>query len=1109
MNEREIEEKQSVVLTCDEKSKSVVVQMKTKNYQKTFSYDMVFGPTASQKDIYTSAIAPIVEDVLKGYNCTVFAYGQTGTGKTYTMEGLTSSSTNTTQKWKNNQHAGIISRAVHHIFESLEKSGTEYCVKVSHLELYNEELFDLLKPDNKNLKIYEDAKGVQVHDLEERLVYNPQDIFEILEASWQERKTAETKLNKNSSRSHCIFSITLHIKETTPEGEDLLKIGKLNLVDLAGSENIGRSGADQNAERKTEAGMINKSLLTLGRVITALTDNSPHVPYRESKLTRLLQDSLGGTTKTCIIATVSPASGCLEETLSTLDYAHRAKNIRNKPEVNQKMKKQEMLREYALEINELKRQLEAARNKNGVYLPKDIYDKLEGELKSNQENIQRLEERIAQKEKELAELQELFEKQTKELSSTIKKLDETKDTLQKTSDELKMTQKELENTKENLEEHKVVISTHEKTECIFQSEAATLLQTVSQTISDINELHAKIERKNDLDQKNLQSTKEFKKITEEQVHNSQLHVKEFIAQQTNRYNSLHNDIASFVQQKDKEILRLEERIQDLEKLINNAQSNLSNLCQKHQQLLEQNFTDIGTEQKQLNEAIVSLAQQFNKASKHLIELLSQSIRDYHTEIEKWASKRKQEITESLELSQNFLLEHRTTLSNLQTHLEHNVESQTNRYKGHLDELQSFLVKQQQENDSLQKTIIESVQSILTSHFRSQQQRTEEYVNAIKQSFDMSIHDLATLKENFSTQVQQTKQKCAEYSYKTLASQGNLMNTIDSLLKTSSGFVAEVSLQNENVSQSIIGHNENIVKNVEENRKNVAIALDCAKAQLQSYRRSCCEQLNLMEIEGADLRKELLNTAEEAKNSIHSRAQDWITKLQETKTNIESFGEEYFGKVQQLQENLKSFTFNVYQPTGQTPAKKNWSYPRTITKFKPKEDIIDEFRKAKANGLIVNEFSTVIVDSSTTNNNVLEGNGSNSHVCLSEESAEEMEGSKRLPMPPTQTQPLLLQQATAIQSQAPAQPQQISLKLSNGIPSKKQLQVSKELNLTQNAILGDGDAKKRPGMNNVPLTLVKKENCINGTQKKNGISSSKSIIMKPKLQEITNIYKTEK
>jgi kinesin family protein 11 len=157
---------------------------------------------------FSSFLVSIVEDVLKGYNCTVFAYGQTGTGKTYTMEGLTG--LNATQRWKNNQHAGIISRAVHHIFESLEKSGTEYCVKVSHLELYNEELFDLLNPDNKNLKIYEDTKGVQVHDLEERLVYNPQEIFEILELSWQERKTAETKLNKNSryTRDSSSFSHT-------------------------------------------------------------------------------------------------------------------------------------------------------------------------------------------------------------------------------------------------------------------------------------------------------------------------------------------------------------------------------------------------------------------------------------------------------------------------------------------------------------------------------------------------------------------------------------------------------------------------------------------------------------------------------------------------------------------------------------------------------------------------------------------------------------------------------------------------------------------------------------------------------------------------------------
>jgi kinesin family protein 11 len=225
--------------------------------------------------------------VLKGYNCTIFAYGQTGTGKTYTMEGL-SSGTNPELRWKNNHHAGIITRAVNHIFDELEKTGSDYCVKVSHLELYNEELFDLLNPGNANLKLYDapGTQGVTVAGLEEVVVYAPQDIFTVLERSCEERRSAETKLNKNSSRSHCIFSITLHIKETNPEGEDLLKVGKLNLVDLAGSENIGRSGADAKAERKAEAGMINKSLLTLGRVITALTDNSPHIPYRQVLLTQ-------------------------------------------------------------------------------------------------------------------------------------------------------------------------------------------------------------------------------------------------------------------------------------------------------------------------------------------------------------------------------------------------------------------------------------------------------------------------------------------------------------------------------------------------------------------------------------------------------------------------------------------------------------------------------------------------------------------------------------------------------------------------------------------------------------------------------------------------------
>nr|CAD7592102.1 unnamed protein product [Timema genevievae] len=197
-----------------------------------------------------------------------------------------------------------------------------------------------------NRRLYEDPlkKGsVIVSGLEEVTVHTKNEIYNIMEKGSMKRQTASTLMNAQSSRSHTVFSITVHIKENSIDGEELLKTGKLNLVDLAGSENIGRSGAEN--KRAREAGNINQSLLTLGRVITSLVERTPHIPYRESKLTRLLQESLGGRTKTSIIATVSPAAINLEETLSTLEYAHRARNITNRPEINQKLSKKTLIKE--------------------------------------------------------------------------------------------------------------------------------------------------------------------------------------------------------------------------------------------------------------------------------------------------------------------------------------------------------------------------------------------------------------------------------------------------------------------------------------------------------------------------------------------------------------------------------------------------------------------------------------------------------------------------------------------------------------------------------------------------------------------------------------------
>ncbi|KAL8236585.1 hypothetical protein R6Q59_017666 [Mikania micrantha] len=426
------------VVTCNEFQREVAVSQSIagKQIDRVFTFDKVFGPTAQQKDLYEQAVIPIVNEVLEGFNCTIFAYGQTGTGKTYTMEGECKRA----KSGPNGElplEAGVIPRSVKQIFDTLEGQNAEYSVKVTFLELYNEEITDLLAPEEiskigiedkhkKLLPLMEDGKGgVLVRGLEEEIVTSASEIFTLLERGSAKRRTAETLLNKQSSRSHSLFSITIHIKESTAEGEELIKCGKLNLVDLAGSENISRSGAREGRAR--EAGEINKSLLTLGRVINALVEHLGHIPYRDSKLTRLLRDSLGGRTKTCIIATVSPAVHCLEETLSTLDYAHRAKNIKNKPEVNQKMMKTTLIKDLYGEIERLKAEIYASREKSGVYLPKERYYQEEMERKSMADQIEQMGSKMEIQQKQFEELQTQFNTRVEECYALSCKLESTQD----------------------------------------------------------------------------------------------------------------------------------------------------------------------------------------------------------------------------------------------------------------------------------------------------------------------------------------------------------------------------------------------------------------------------------------------------------------------------------------------------------------------------------------------------------------------------------------------------------------------------------------------------------------------------------------------------------
>ncbi|KAJ3559108.1 hypothetical protein NM688_g534 [Phlebia brevispora] len=531
-SEREIQDNSPIIVsTSGARSTELTIQTTSASNSlglvslpapRKYPFDVVFGPEADQSMIYQDVVSPMLDEIMKGYNCTLFAYGQTGTGKTYTMQG----DLEPTPMGNPSADAGMIPRVLFRLFSRLEESVPDYSVKISFVELYNEELRDLLAPElaaplgsiqpmgmgtgskeSSGLKIFDDSTkkgGVFIQGLDERPVKSAEDALKLLKKGSERRQIAATKFNDHSSRSHSVFSVTVLTKEkSSVKGDDLLKVGKLNLVDLAGSENIGRSGAEN--KRAREAGMINQSLLTLGRVINALVDRSPHVPYRESKLTRLLQDSLGGRTKTCIIATISPARSNMEETLSTLDYALRAKSIRNRPEVNQRMSRNALIKEYVAELERLQADLCAAYEKDGVYFSQTTWKQMAAEQELKDTALQEAQKNVEILKSQLAHLQEEFSQSVMLLDKSNTELKETKERLQSKEATLELTESQLKVTNQALEEEIVVRKAFQENESALDGVATGLKDVAQQSVQDLGRLFGKLERKTTVFTSNVQA----------------------------------------------------------------------------------------------------------------------------------------------------------------------------------------------------------------------------------------------------------------------------------------------------------------------------------------------------------------------------------------------------------------------------------------------------------------------------------------------------------------------------------------------------------------------------------------------------------------------------
>ncbi|KAJ1271064.1 hypothetical protein BS78_06G100400 [Paspalum vaginatum] len=367
-----------------------------------YAFDKVFGPATTTRHVYDVTAQHVVSGAMQGINGTVFAYGVTSSGKTHTMHGEQKS-------------PGIIPLAVKDVFSIIQDTpGREFLLRVSYLEIYNEVINDLLDPTGQNLRIREDAQGTYVEGVKEEVVLSPAHALSLIATGEEHRHVGSNNFNLVSSRSHTIFTLTV---ESSPSGEneaeEEVRLSQLNLIDLAGSES---SKTETTGLRRKEGSYINKSLLTLGTVIAKLTDGkATHIPYRDSKLTRLLQSSLSGHGRISLICTVTPASSNSEETHNTLKFAHRSKHVEIKASQNKIIDEKSLIKKYQKEISCLKEELQQLRRGimgNGCVLPTDQEDLVNLKLQLEAGQV-KLQSRLEQEEEAKAALMGRIQRLTK------------------------------------------------------------------------------------------------------------------------------------------------------------------------------------------------------------------------------------------------------------------------------------------------------------------------------------------------------------------------------------------------------------------------------------------------------------------------------------------------------------------------------------------------------------------------------------------------------------------------------------------------------------------------------------------------------------------------
>nr|KMM69092.1 kinesin-II 85 kDa subunit [Coccidioides posadasii RMSCC 3488] len=945
-NNREVKENSGVIVSTEGIKGSTLELSMGPNAManKTYNFDKVFSPAADQAILFEEVVVPILNEMLAGYNCTIFAYGQTGTGKTYTMSGDMTDTLGLLS-----DAAGIIPRVLYALFKRLEE--TENSVKCSFIELYNEDLRDLLSPeDNSKLKIYEDGakkghNGTMVQGMGESYIHSASDGIRLLQEGSHRRQVAATKCNDLSSRSHTVFTITAYIKRSTDKGEEFVSSGKLNLVDLAGSENIQRSGAEN--KRAAEAGLINKSLLTLGRVINALVDKSPHIPYRESKLTRLLQDSLGGRTKTCIIATISTSRSNLEETISTLDYAFRAKNIRNKPQINSTMSKKTLFREFTSEIEKLKSELIATRLRNGVYLSASSYEEMTVESESRRilteeqrAKIESMEANLKNKVQELFTLTSNFNTLKRNNEATQTMLDETQDILQKTEIVLR-------NTEQSLEEEAMLREAHETTELELHEIGTDLISQLEQSASDVDGLHSKLRRRSQLHHLNKDTWEsstsqmlDIAKVVDDRM-------AAFQSEHHSRLEALSSRVESYVSEEVK-MIALDRSLIDksdtsLQAIEDDAKMRmLSNRDEMNDTLEEIKELREGVQEK-VGEGLNGLSSAAARISGeviHELQLFEGEFREMYQNLNDDFTAVFGSLVHHLQAQKEYVSDIRRELQEAnQRALQASEEAAST--------LEMMLDEEKQNSERERAELMSQIQALLNSSAERQASRLRKNVSGVRTNMKDSRSALQQANVAYGREMDSWGEKDSRLMDEVLTSEkdlkSKLANTIDAFATRHSAI--------EDCTTAVHAETVRIVDEQKEDMRAQMQALDefvaRARSQNDDHHNSNLETLNNFALNVRGAHGEVRTHLEQ----LESRADEFLRAVDDEHQDMERVVSNLKPQVRQplaeLQSNIENTQMAEYRPTGDTPEKAQYNFAVKLPRTEAHDRLIRRLRGVKS------------------------------------------------------------------------------------------------------------------------------------------------------------------